>query len=225
MRTFIPLSPIESLSPFTRWRRGLAIYRSVLKNGPNPLGILAFGGYVNAKQVRRLSAGFLADPDGKRLFDERRSIDSTTIDLDALEALPPGTLGHSYARFLRDHELSSDLFQAPLHTTNVEAAYVAKRFRQTHDLWHVLTGLAPDLAGEIQLLAFTHAQTRTPSTGIIVTVGTLRLLRRGQNVALRVVRAYRAGRKAKRLGTFDWEACWSTPVAELRDRLRVPALA
>ena len=42
------------------------------------------------------------------------------------------------------------------------------RMRDSHDLWHCVTGYSRDLVGEASLLAFTFAQTRNPGIGAIV---------------------------------------------------------
>ena len=46
------------------------------------------------------------------------------------------------------------------------AAYLAQRMRQTHDIWHVLTGYATDVAGEVQLQAFTLADELTAHVNV-----------------------------------------------------------
>ena len=45
--------------------------------------------------------------------------------------------------------------------------FVGERMRDSHDLWHVVTGYGTDVIGELALLAFTYAQTRHPGVGLI----------------------------------------------------------
>src|SRR4029078_11371261 len=78
----------------------------------------------------------------------------------------------------------------------VDRRWFADRLRDTHDLWHVVTGYGRDLIGEASLLAFTYAQTRNPGIGFIVAVAYLKA--RGINrPARRLLRdGYRRGKRA-----------------------------
>src|SRR6185436_21153147 len=115
---------------------------------------------------------FFNHPVGARLYAERRAIDSTTVDLDVLAALPAGTLGHAYANFMKAHGLTPNIFDgAPDEVGDERASYVIQRMRQTHDLWHVVTNCETDPAGEVALQAFTFAQVHVPSSGILAALG------------------------------------------------------
>ena len=158
-----------------------------------------------------------------KLFTEKRALDSHTIDLDALAALPEGTLGHAYAKFMKTHGLTPDVFDgSPEDVRDERAAYVIQRMRQTHDLWHVVTNCETDPAGEIALQAFTYAQVRAPSSGILALLGTLKSLRYTRDVGPDALELYRMGDAAKPLPVFPWEDHWSTPLVEVRKMLGVP---
>jgi ubiquinone biosynthesis protein Coq4 len=103
-----------------------------------------------------------------------------------------------------------------------EATYLILRVRQTHDLWHVLTGYETDESGEIALQAFTYAQLRVPSALWLGGLGALRQ-RLGDPDALRRARAaYRRGLATAKLIPFSWEDHWGTPLAALRATLHCP---
>jgi len=201
----------------------------VLARDPGRLDqVLLLAQTVNAGAVSRAIDLIASDPEGKALLAEQPRIDRAHVDLDALERLPDGTLGREYARFLRDNGITPDVFEIPPDVGDPRAAYVMLRMRQSHDLWHVLTGYRPDVRGEILLQAFSYAQTGAPSALIIALFGTLRygLAFRApdRRVRPRELRAaYEHGRRAKLLATFRWEQEWATPVAALRDRLACPA--
>jgi len=213
---------ISQLSAVERWRRALGALARVVANPEQTDQVLVFSSYANAGTMSDRIHHFFDDPRGQRLFDEHRTIDSRTLDLDALEALPAGTLGHEYARFLRSRGLTPEVFDAPpkkIH--NPRAQYVVQRIRQTHDLWHVVTGCNTDPAGEIALQAFTFAQLRAPSTAILAVVGTLRGVREVPSLPRDVLAAYRAGSRAQKLATFPWEDYWATPLTRVRELLGV----
>jgi len=52
-----------------------------------------------------------------------------------------------------------------------EASYVLFRFRQTHDIWHLVTGFDTDVIGELGLKSFELAQTRRPLAFVLLIGG------------------------------------------------------
>jgi len=167
---------------------------------------------------------FYDDPRGEKLFAEQRTIDSHTIDLDALAKLPEGTLGHAYATFMKSHGLTPEIFDGrPDEVRDDRAAYVIQRLRQTHDLWHVVTNAGTDPGGEIALQAFTFAQVHAPSSAILAILGTLKTLRYTREVLRDAVAMYRLGLVAESLPHFAWEDHWSTPLVDVRRLLGLPA--
>jgi ubiquinone biosynthesis protein COQ4 len=211
---------IAALPRRVRARRALTALAKIVRDPEQTDQVLEFSAYMNAGTSARRVARFYEQPAAQDLFLERRAIDSRTVDLDVLAALPPGTLGHEYARFLRSRGFTPDVFAIDEAVPD-RASYVAQRFRQTHDLWHVLTGFSTDAASEVALQAFTYGQTGAPSTGIIAAIGTLRAAVAGYRIGGATLAAYRNGRAASYLGAFPWEEHWATPIAELRALLGI----
>ena len=197
-----------------------------LNRDPNRLELVfVLGEALNRRSLPGVWAQFEASDDGRRILDEQPSIDSRHVDLGALEALPDGTLGREYVRFLRDNAITPDVFKAP-EGIDPRAAYLAKRLRQTHDLWHVIAGYAPDLRGEVLLQAFTFAQVGVPSAGIIALFGAVRgSLRLGPSFLVEVARAFRRGRRAEHFAPMLWESHWADSVESLREMLACPLAA
>ena len=219
-----PMMPedVSRLPAPTRWRRALRALAHVLADPEQTDQVLVFSTYANAGTSHARALRFLESPEGQLLFSERRAINSHTLDVDALGRLPEGTLGHAYARFLRSHGLTPEVFDEPPREIRDERVqYVIQRARQTHDLWHVVTGCETDAAGEIALQAFTFAQVHAPSTGILAVLGAVRGIRERPSLPREVARAYRDGRRAKALLAFPWEDHWATPLDEVRALLGV----
>ncbi|HEY5921020.1 MAG TPA: Coq4 family protein [Kofleriaceae bacterium] len=211
------------LPTLVRWQRALRALGRVMKNPEETDQVLVFSNLANAKRRDERMHVFFDDPRGRRLYDERRAIDSQTIDLDALAALPAGTLGHAYATFMRAHGLTPDVFDGrPADVRDDRAAFLMQRMRQTHDLWHVVTNAETDPAGEVALQAFTYAQMRVPSSGILAALGTLRTLRYTREVVRDVIDMYRLGKTAAPLAIFPWEDHWATPIGDVRRMLALP---
>jgi ubiquinone biosynthesis protein COQ4 len=180
---------------------------------------------LNVGAIRRRLPRFYASAEGQRLYAEDRSIDTRHVDLDALAQLPDGSLGREYARFLAERGFSPDLFQAPENVADPRASYVMKRLRQTHDLWHVVTGHPTTPAGEVALQAFTYGQVGAPSALLIALAGTVRGVSDRRTLPAEVAAAYRAGRRAAPLAAFAWEDHWATPLSELRALLDITPVA
>ena len=97
-----------------------------------------------------------------------------------------------------------------------------QRLRQTHDLWHVVTGCETDPAGEVALQAFTYAQLRSPGSAILALTGALKGVRQKPGIVRDVIALYRIGTRAARLPSFAWEDHWATPLPVVRAMLGLP---
>jgi ubiquinone biosynthesis protein COQ4 len=198
--------------------------RRLAKDPYDTQRVFEFGANINVGAIRRGMAVFYASAAGQRLYREQRAIDTQHLELDALALLPEGTLGREYVRFLADRGLSPDIFQSPANVSDPRAAFVMKRIRQTHDLWHLLTNHATTPEGEVALQAFTYGQLGVPSSLVIALLGTLRSMVRHPGLPVAVVRAWRAGRRATPLATFPWEDHWAMPLPALRRHLGIVAV-
>jgi len=177
---------------------------------------------INIRAIVRAAERIESTPEGAELLRDKPRIDKKHVDFGALGRLPDGTLGREYVRFLSDNGITPDVFAELPNVGDERAAWIMLRMRQTHDLWHVLTGYRPDVRGEVLLQAFTYAQTNASGSLVLAFFGTLRWLRgHGHLRALR--EAYRRGKATKFLPTFRWEEHWATPVSELRQDLACPS--
>jgi ubiquinone biosynthesis protein Coq4 len=95
-------------------------------------------------------------------------------DLTTLAQLPPGTLGRCFAEYIQATGFDPNYYR-PLPITD-DTNYVVTRLRQTHDLWHLVTGLGSDVKGELGLQAFCLAQTHLPLPVLLIAGGLLRTL-------------------------------------------------
>lgn len=196
-----------------RVRIGAGALRRLLKNPDDTYQVFLLGLVANAGAAPQFFLKFMQSEDGQRLIAERPSIDGKVVA--RLRALPATTLGGAYARYLDDNKLDADLFQAPPGLPE-PIAYVAKRIRQTHDIWHVLTGYAPNVPGEVALQGFTYAQTGMPSAALIATFGTLRFAPKNRAMVRDTLDGYRRGRDAAFLASVYWEDHFDRNVDDVR---------
>jgi ubiquinone biosynthesis protein COQ4 len=184
--------------------------------------VLLLAQTVNMPALARAMSRVDANEEGRALLRDQPRIDRKSIDFAALRSLPDGTLGREYARFLDDNGITPDAFETLPDVGDDRAAYVMLRMRQTHDLWHVLTGYTPDVRGEVLLQAFTYSQTRAPSALIIALFGTVRWAFQWPQQPQALREAFERGKRTGFLPTFRWEEHWTTPVSELRALLACP---
>jgi len=165
--------------------------------------------------------------EGRDLLRERPELCSEQVDFDALRALPPTSLGGAYVRHLDDNGLSADYQAANTHwVTDPDMAYLMRRFRQTHDVWHALTGLGTRGHEEVIIHAFSWGQLRLPVSAMVVFFGTLKhIVGEARWPALRhgLREAYDHGRRADNLLPVFWERHWEEPLEAVRERYAIRA--
>lgn len=153
-----------------------------------------------------------------------------TVDLEALRRLPTGTFGRAVADFFDDqgfdpaglHHHAADDLRSDFDRFRVH-------MERTHDLWHVVTGFATDVAGELGLQAFTLAQIGPQLSNLLLSAGFLNTLFRSPEDGVRRMEAittgWRMGRAAQPFFAVDWAAMWTWPLEQVREALGVPAAA
>jgi ubiquinone biosynthesis protein COQ4 len=98
-------------------------------------------------------------------------------------------------------------------------SYIAMRVRQTHDIWHIITGFSTDLAGEIGLQTFTLTQTRSPLS-VTLLAGTIVFALKSSislNPLVKTMqKGWQMGESAKPFLAQKWEEDWEKPLSEWR---------
>ncbi|HKP56263.1 MAG TPA: Coq4 family protein [Polyangiales bacterium] len=207
---------IEDMRAPERFRRGMRTLRQLRENPGDTNLALDAAVLLNGGRLPELVTAFEAEAEGRELLRTRPAIDVDHVDLDALAALPEGTLGRSYVEFLRARGLTPEVFVPPRQVRDERTRYLAQRLRQTHDLWHVLTGYDTDVFGEVELQAFMFGQLRLPFSFLVSMFGTLKEGPFSRERLGRVWAAYRRGRRAQPLAWRMWERHFATPLLQLK---------
>ncbi len=164
--------------------------------------------------------------EGRALWRERPCLVDT--DLNELRKLAPTTLGGAFVGFLDRYELDYELARLPTdHTKGADQQYMLSRLRQSHDVWHVLTGLGTQGFEEVLLHSFSLGQTGLASSALIVTLGGVKhmvLERRWNQLHPGLVHAFRSGKGAQPLLPVYWERHWGQPLDEIRRRYQIQPL-
>jgi ubiquinone biosynthesis protein COQ4 len=178
------------------------------------------------RSAERILARMTDADGGRRLVATRPDLGAVLSDRAALAARPAGSLGRAYFDFTERARIDA---QGIVAASTAERAtplaegdlrFVGERMRDSHDLWHVVTGYGTDVLGELALLAFTYAQAPQPGIGLIVGFAYLQFAP-GVNELLRD--AHRRGKAAAWLPAIAWEELLDQPVDAVRAQLRVPA--
>lgn len=154
------------------------------------------------------------------------------IELEALAAMPEGSLGRGYWRFLTDNKLEKNLatnyrvFHEALQQSGAlrgmpdEVKYATLRGFQLHDLMHVISGYDATPLGEIALQAFCLAQQKSVyfATWIATVTARMAFVDPDSQVPLMdaVTDGWTHGRRAKSIMMREWERDFGRPLAAIR---------
>ena len=163
----------------------------------------------------------MAQPEIAALAAERYL--AVTPDIPKLLQYPPDSLGYAYANYI--HTAGFDPgFYRPMAVED-DTSYLLLRLRQTHDIWHVVTGFSTNVPGELGLKAFELAQTRRTMAGILIAGGFLKCLLQTPDeldeLLNNISSGYRMGLQAQPLLAQKWEENWDKSLSEWRSKLGI----
>ena len=165
----------------------------------------------------------LGNPQASEMLEDRYL--SPSPDVEDLAALPDGTLGREFSRYLTDNELDVNLLRESAfieahRSRGDDVGHLAERGFQLHDLFHVLTGYDTTPLGEVRVVSFTVAQTPAPYPAMIIATRPLQMVLYKPELLPVVMDAitegWSLGRRAKPLISVHWEDYWKRPLSELR---------
>jgi ubiquinone biosynthesis protein COQ4 len=158
--------------------------------------------------------------DAKSNKDVRDRKFMAPYQLAELDQLPEGTLGKAYARHMLGNQLKPDFYDR-IEVTD-DNTYIMMRMRETHDLWHVITGFGTSVPHELGLQAFMFAQILTPLAPILICARSLISVFKNPSEVLetfdQVSKGWVMGRRSRLIFALDWENSWKTPLQDLRSQ-------
>jgi ubiquinone biosynthesis protein COQ4 len=164
--------------------------------------------------VRRDPAGAAAMRDKPR---------TGKIDLGELQKLPLGTLGRAFADHMIENKL--DPGALPRLGASDDLEFLRAHLYETHDIWHVVTGFATDVPGELGLQAFYLAQFPGGLPVALLAAGFVNTVMYEfdqRDTRMRaIVRGWLLGKRAKPFFGVRWAEWWNTPLSEVRAKLGV----
>ena len=214
-------------SIFTRVQTALRSLQVLSKDPGNPYYGPLLNMCLDTETYVKLARTWRETPGGSRLLDERPTLQGRELDLEALARLPAGTLGHEFSRYFRKNGIEPFITAFPVES---DVDYINKRYRETHDLFHVITGYGTDEPGEMELQAFVLGNLGLRQTVMILGYSIWQRLTQAKlkDVGAHLGRlraAYLRGRHSREMLSVSYEELWEQPVPLLSELLCAPAQA
>ena len=167
----------------------------------------------------------LTIPEVARACRERRRL--PVLDLATLDTAKPGTLARVAADFFRKNDL--DPGALPRNEPKSDSEWLATHLYETHDLWHVVTGFQPNVAGELGLQAFYATQMSGLLPLAILSAGMVNTLFFAPDLGIErlaaITHGFRMGEAARQVGGGlvgrDWSQLLDRPIDEVRRTLGI----
>jgi ubiquinone biosynthesis protein COQ4 len=214
------LREIKDVKPLQALRSVRALIANPDNTGEVFKVIEALKGGSIARAVVRLEA----TPEGRELLRKKPDILPVLSDREALRAMPEGSVGRAYLRFVESQSLSADGLvaaseEAPRREGNSpDERWLGCRLRDIHDLQHVVCGYGRDTLGELCLLSF--MATQTPNRGIAFIIFMARRKARQATTLFSVDACIEEGRRIGEAAIWFAAVNWEERLAEPLDRLR-----
>lgn len=209
------LPPNASL--WTRLRLGYRSLQILAEDPGDPYHGPLLNACLDSETYAALARSWRERPEGRELLDTRPTLQGRDLDLDALAQLPDGSLGREFVRYFARNGIEPFVSSFPVET---DVDYLSKRYRETHDIFHVVTGYGTDGLGEMELQAFVFGNLGLRQTLMILLFSVPPQVRAAGLSSVSVYRrrlraAYRRGRRSRELLSVRFEQLWDRPVAEL----------
>ena len=215
--------------PRRDWGAAFAAMRRLLADKEDTGQVYDIMKALNGDAYAKCYVRLLDTPTGGRVAYERRELEPLLMDEAWLDSFAPGTVGAAYRHFVRSENISAkglaDIGRAKQGSDEDIAhpyAWFGRRIRDTHDIWHILSGYHRDGLGEACLVAFSYAQTRAFGWAFIGIIAALRAWQGGSHKAVQAIwQGYKRGKAAKWLSGEDYLQLMNEPLDAARRRLNI----
>lgn len=219
--------PRRPIRPF----KALSHFRKLLADKEDTEQVFHIIEALNGNSLSHAFDEFLETPYGQARLSERKYLPEMLDDHKRWEALPANTVGAAYLHFMRSQGLTAqglvnefDKF-ADNHTDadwSTDLSWFGDRMRDTHDLFHVLSGYSRDPLGEACVLAFSYSQDKSRGALFIAYMVGLELKKsapKGAPILKSIREAQKRGKAASLLAREDIEALLHEDLEFARARL------
>ena len=216
----------RATSPKLDWGHALNSLRRLLNDKEDTTAVFEIMRALNGSSTAKGYLRLLETREGGRIAFERREFAHLLMDDAWLDALPEGSVGAAYRHFIRSEQISAEGLieisrQNAAHVDEQHPyAWMGRRTRDVHDIWHILSGYHRDGLGEACLVAFSFAQTGGLGWALIALGAASRARKARTYPYVKAIwQGYRRGKAAKWLLGEDYERLMSEPLESARRRL------
>ena len=186
---------------------------------------------TKGKASHRQAHGFILSPEGQRFMAEGVDIPAMLDDHARWANCGPETVAAHYIAFMKREGLSaaglvaeSHKWAPPENLPKDQTQWYFDRLRDTHDLFHVLTGYGRDALGEASLLAFSYEQNHNGGILFIAYAGARQIKKVSRTKAplfAAIKEGRRLGRAAAKIAHQDVAALMREDIGAARARLGI----
>lgn len=212
--------------------RAVRNFRMLMKDKEDTAAVFRIFESLPSKDFLPRIAGLALSGQGETLRQTEPRLPEILDDHAELRRTPKGSLAHAYCDFMEAEGLTAAGLVAeaersgrPRFPDLVE--WYLSRSRDTHDLFHVLTGYGRDALGEASVLLFTHGQ--NPSQGHLLIgyagAANIKKMAKGTKAPVfgAVREAHRIGKGAPPLIAQPIRELLERPLEDVRAALRIPS--
>src|SRR6201994_1575858 len=193
----------RATSPKLDWGHALKSLRRLLNDKEDTTAVFEIMRALNGSSTAKGYLKLLETPQGGRIAFERKEFAALLMDDAWLDSLPDGSIGGAYRICIRQDQRSAEGLAEISRQTSAHVdeqhpyAWMGRRTRDVHDIWHILSGYHRDGLGEACLVAFSYAQTQGLGWAFIATGAALRARKaKAYPYTKAIWEGYRRGRAA-----------------------------
>jgi ubiquinone biosynthesis protein COQ4 len=227
-RTSTSPADVPLLRPRRKWGVALKALRRLLNDKEDTGQVFEIMGALNGDSTARNFQRLLETPYGGRIAYEHVELEPLLMDNAWLDSFADGTVGAAYRHFVRSENLSAeglaDISRQRRGRVDERHPYAwfGRRIRDSHDIWHILSGYHRDALGEACLVAFSYGQTGSLGWAVVAIGAALRPRPGAKGPYLKAIwQGYRRGKAAAWLPGEDYQTLLQEPLDAARARLGI----
>jgi ubiquinone biosynthesis protein COQ4 len=211
--------------PRREWGAAYRALRRLLADKDSTENVFEIMRALNGASTRQGYYRLLSTLDGGKLAYHSEDLAAKLSDRAWLATMPAGSLGAVYRDFTDSGGVTPqglvDVSNQVMNSIEHPVAWFGRRIRDSHDLWHVVTGYGLDSLGEACLVAFSYPQTKSLGWAFIA-VGAAAKSRKAPErhpYVTAIREGHARGRRAAWLPAQDWLALLPQPLEAVRAQL------
>lgn len=222
-----PERKLSGIKPLKAWRH----FRKLVANKEDTAQVFHITEALKGRRTHKQAWEFIASKEGQRFLAQETDIPAKLDNHSNWADCTPNTVAAHYVSFMKREGLSaaglvaeSEKFLPPEKQFGDLTEWYFMRLRDTHDLFHILTGYGRDALGEASLLGFSYEQNYNNGIGFIAYAAAHQIRKQTGTrapVFASIAEGRRLGKAARKLAHMDVEAVMRMDLGEARAMLGV----